>query len=144
VNQRLNHCFYNLFAKSTDNLLIQLIRYAFVGGAAFVVDFGLLFFLTSYCGLFYQVSACISFIAGLTVNYLISISWVFNKRRMHNKMLGEFLLFALVGVIGLGLNALIMYLFTDIIGLFYLLSKIISTIIVFGWNFLGRRYLSNH
>jgi putative flippase GtrA len=45
-----------------------------------------------------------------------------------------------VGLIGLGLNALIIYIFTELAHVYYLLSKIISTIIVFLWNFLARRY----
>jgi putative flippase GtrA len=112
-----------------------------VGGVAFAVDFGLLFLLTSYCGLFYLLSACLSFMAGLTVNYFICISWVFNQRRGDDGAWPQFISFALVGVVGLGFNALIMYLSTDVFGMFYLLSKIISTVIVLGWNFLGRRYI---
>ena len=135
---------YALFAKPTENFMVQLFRYGFVGGLAFVVDFGLLFLLTNYCGVFYQVSACISFIAGLTVNYLISIAWVFNKSKSNNTALTDFLLFALVGVVGLGLNAVIMYACTELLGVYYLLSKIISTVIVFVWNFIGRRYFSKH
>jgi putative flippase GtrA len=112
-----------------------------VGGIAFVVDFGLLFLLTAYAGLHYQWSAAISFIAGLAVNYMISITWVFNADEGSRNRLYEFLMFAVVGVIGLGLNALIIYVFTELVGVYYLISKIISTIIVFLWNFLGRRYL---
>ena len=133
-----------LLTKPTGNAFVQLLRYGFVGGAAFVVDFGLLYLLTQYGGLHYQLSAGISFMAGLIVNYLLSISWVFNRSVSDNDALKGFLLFSLIGVVGLGLNALILWVCTEWLGLFYLLSKIISTGIVFLWNFLGRRYLSTH
>lgn len=134
--------FKRLFIIPSDSLFPQLLRYAFVGGIAFVADFGLLYLLTQYVGLHYQVSACISFTVGLTVNYFLSVSWVFNKDRDKSKGLTEFLIFALVGVVGLGLNALIMYILTDLYGMLYMISKIFSTIVVFGWNFIGRRYTS--
>jgi putative flippase GtrA len=136
----MNHFVSNLVANKTDNLFVQLFRYTFVGGIAFVVDFGLLFVLTTYAGFHYQLSAALSFIAGLTVNYLMSIKWVFNADANRNKTL-DFFLFAIIGVIGLVLNALIIYAFTELVGVYYLISKIISTIIVFFWNFLGRRYI---
>ena len=139
----ISFCIMNksLLTGHTDNMLVQLFRYAFVGGTAFVVDFGLLALLTEWCGLNYQLSACISFIAGLTVNYLMSIRWVFNQSSTlpRSQKIADFVSFAIVGIIGLGLNALIMWLFTDILTLHYLLSKIISTVVVFFWNFIGRR-----
>jgi putative flippase GtrA len=137
----MNQFISKLFNDKTNNLFIQLFRYTFVGGIAFVVDFGLLFLLTTYAGVYYQVSAAVSFIAGLAVNYLISITWVFNADDGNRNRMLEFVLFAMVGVIGLGLNALVIYVFTELIGVHYLVSKIISTVIVFLWNFLGRRYL---
>lgn len=130
-----------LLARRSDNLAVQLFRYLLVGGAAFAVDFGLLFLLTEYCGFYYQVSAALSFIAGLAANYLLSIKWVFNAADGRANVAAEFAMFALVGVIGLLVNALVMYLLTDLCGVHYLLSKIISTIVVFLWNFFGRRYL---
>jgi putative flippase GtrA len=53
-----------LFAQKTNKVFIQLFRYTFVGGFAFLVDFGLLFFLKEVCGLHYLLSATLSFIAG--------------------------------------------------------------------------------
>ena len=70
---------HRLFVYKTNNLLIQLIRYTIVGGLAFIVDFGLLFLLTEYFGLYYILSATCSFLAGLLVNYYISTAWVFES-----------------------------------------------------------------
>lgn len=128
----------------TNNILIQLFRYFFVGGTAFIVDFGLLAALTEFGGMPYQLSACVGFIGGLIVNYLLSIIWVFGSdAHTRGRRMAEFLAFALIGVIGLGLNALIMWIFTEVVMLHYLISKIISTIVVFAWNFLARRSLIN-
>ena len=129
-----------IFIEPTDNTLLQLFRYGFVGGAAFAVDYGTLFLLTHFVGVPYLWSAAVAFIFGLISNYLLSISWVFKKsgtmQRWH-----EFMFFAIIGVIGLIFNELIMYAGTDILHLHYMVSKLISTAIVFFWNFFARKFL---
>jgi len=119
--------------------LIQLFRYFFVGGLAFAADFITLFFLTEYVGVHYLVSAALAFILGLIVNYLLCIFWIFNIRRFSSRSL-EIILFVIIGIIGLGLNELIIWFFTEIAMLFYLISKLISTAIVYFWNFFARKY----
>ena len=67
-----------LLKDQTDKTKIQMFRYLFVGGAAFIVDFLSLFILTDFFGIYYLISAAIAFILGLIANYFLSISWVFN------------------------------------------------------------------
>jgi len=129
-----------IFVSETDNTFLQFFRYLFVGGGAFVVDFGLLFVFTYFLHLHYLLSATLSFIAGLLVNYFISTRWVFNRKTVKNKYL-EFLIFAIIGVIGLGFNDLFMWIFTDRCGIYFMLSKIITTAIVYFWNFFARKYI---
>ena len=129
-----------LFTGKTSDTLTQLFRYAFVGGLAFIVDYGSLWFLTEVCGLHYLLSAAIAFILGLTCNYLLSTAWVFSGRSLENRW-AEFAVFALIGVVGLGLNELIMWVGTDKLHLHYMLSKIVSTAIVFFWNFFARKFI---
>lgn len=128
----------SVFKGKTNNTLLQLFRYTFVGGVAFLVDLGTLFFLTEYFNIHYLVSAGIAFIFGLTINYLISVVWVFNSRAVENRVL-EFLLFTLIGLVGLVLNELFLWILTDMLVIYYLLSKVISTFIVYFWNFFARK-----
>lgn len=138
----MNKYLKSIFVSASDHPIVQLFRYAFVGGLAFIVDFSLLALLTEWVDMPYLLSACFGFIGGLTANYLMSIRWVFNKHTSDSKdAFVDFILFAAIGVVGLGLNALIMWIATEEFESHYLISKIISTIIVFGWNFLGRRVL---
>lgn len=127
-----------LLLESTDSTLVQLFRYTFVGGVAFVCDFGALYALTEFAGLHYLISASLSFLLGLAVNYALSILWVFSRHALRSRWV-EFGIFAAVGLVGLGLNALFMWLFTEVAGLHYLFSKIGSTILVFLWNFAARK-----
>lgn len=128
-----------LVARS-DRLVVQLARYVVVGGLAFVVDFGALIGLTELGGINYLASAAIAFLLGLVTNYLLSIGWVFNRRAVDNPG-AEFALFAGIGIVGLGLNEGIIWGLTEGLAVWYPLSKIASTAVVFGWNFGVRKAL---
>ncbi|MCI5737762.1 MAG: GtrA family protein [Methanobrevibacter ruminantium] len=129
-----------LFKDSTDNIFIQLFRYIFVGGTAFVVDFFFLYFFSDICGIYYLISAVLSFIISVIVNYIMSTKWVFNQYNIENKVL-EFNLFILISSVGLVFTEILLYFFTDICGFYYLISKIIAAIIILFWNFLARRVM---
>ena len=134
------HLIGKLFRDPTDNIIIQLFRYVFVGGTAFVVDFFFLYFFSDICGIYYLISAVFSFIISVLVNYVMSTRWVFNQDNIENKVV-EFNLFMLISTIGLVFTEILLYFFTDICGIHYLISKIISAVIVLFWNFLARRVM---
>jgi len=127
-----------LIIERSDNSVIQFFRYVFVGGTAFIVDFGLLYVLTDKLGVYYLLSATISFICGLLVNYALSIRWVFSKRRLSDSRM-EFIVFGLIGVIGVGINDVIIWCGVEILGIHYLWSKIMAAAVVLLWNFIARR-----
>ncbi|NHZ85963.1 MAG: GtrA family protein [Planctomycetia bacterium] len=132
-----------LLKNKTNNTLVQLFRYTFVGGIAFIFDFGTLYLLTEYFNIYYLVSAAIAFLLGLTINYFLSVIWVFQKRSLKSKYV-EFIVFALIGIIGLALNEFIIWFFTETVNIHYLQSKLISTVLVYLWNFFIRKYFLFH
>lgn len=127
-----------LLITETNSTALQFLRYSFVGGIAFVMDFGTLFSLTHFLGIHYLISAAAAFIIGLLINYAISSSWVFARRTIENRAL-EFTIFAAVGIAGLGLNELGMWLLAGLAALNYLWAKIITACIVYVWNFGARK-----
>lgn len=132
--------FEKLLINDTNNWFAQLFRYTIVGGLAFVVDYGLLFILTEYFHFHYLLSATISFIAGLVVNYMISTRWIFRHSKLENRMM-EFVIYSLIGVIGLLVNNAMLYLLTDYLHIHYMFSKLITAAVVMGWNFVGRKVI---
>ncbi len=128
-----------VLVQKTDNLIIQFFRYGFAGGVAFCVDFSLLYVLTDIFHIYYLISAAFSFIPGILVNYLLSVHWVFNKRAVKNRK-AEFLFFTMIGLVGLGWNELFMWLFTDVAGFYYLVSKLFSTALGYLWNFSAKKF----
>lgn len=129
-----------LLKDNTDKTHVQMFRYLLVGGTSFIVDFLSLFILTDFFGIYYLISAAIAFILGLIANYFLSVSWVFNKRKLENRHI-EFGIFATIGIIGLGFNEIFIWFFTQDLQIYYLISKIFAAIIILFWNFFARKYI---
>lgn len=121
----------------SSKLFKQLFRFGIVGGLAFLIDSGVLFVLTEYLNVYYLVSSVISFIVSLIFNYILSILWVFDVKK--KQTIKEISLFVILSVIGLGINQVVMYVGADILNIYYMICKIISTFIVMVYNFITRK-----
>lgn len=129
-----------LFREATDNTIIQFFRYLFVGGIAAVVNIGMLYVFTDIMHINYIISNILSFTLGLFTNYILSKKFVFQGETSISKT-KEFIIYAIIGVLGLGIDTFLVWLFTDVFKVYYMLSKLISTMIVFVWNFGARKVL---
>lgn len=132
--------FFRLLVKErTPDIRIQILRYLVSGGVAFLVDTGILALLTETLGKDYLLLwTAAAFAAGLLVTYLFSILWVFDNRSMKSRA-AEISIFVLIGVTGLGLTELLMWLLSGKAGIHYLLAKVITTVLVFIWNFAAKK-----
>lgn len=126
-----------LFIEKTTDTKIQFLRYLFVGGFAAVVNIGSLYVFTEICNMYYLIANILGFILGLLTNYFLSKLLVFAKEGNFSKFI-EFIIYAIIGVVGLGLDTLFLWIFTTM-GIYYLISKLISTALVFIWNFTARK-----
>lgn len=125
----------------TAKLLIrQFLLYGVVGAIACLADWVSLWGFTELVHLHYLISAAMAFIIGLAINYSLSTQWVFSEHRLSNKK-AEFIIFSIIGVVGLFLNEILIYIITTQAGTHYMLSKLISTAIVFLWNFGARKII---
>lgn len=120
-----------------SKLFKQLFRFGVVGGLAFLIDAGLLYILTEFCHIHYLISSVISFTVSLAFNYILSIIWVFDVKKKQTYK--DVILFVVLSVIGLGINQLVMFLGVDFLHIYYMLCKVISTIIVMIYNFITRK-----
>ncbi len=130
----------DFFYGKTDNTFFQLFRYSLVGGLAFMADVTTLVFLTEFHGVNYLFSAGVGFLVGLLINYVLSVTWVFSESSYDSKIL-EFIFFLSIGLIGLVFNELFIWIFTEKVKTHYLASKIVTTALVYFWNFFARKYL---
>lgn len=128
-----------LYARARS-ILPQFIKYFGAALVGFIFDFGILIIATSVLGLHYLIGATCGFIVGLIVVYILSSRYVFGESKLKNKNY-EIIIFALIGVVGLLILNSLMWIFTSVLGILYIVSKIIATVVVYAWNFFARRSL---
>ncbi len=119
-------------------LMEQIIKFGFVGFLCFFIDYGVMVFLTEVFQIDYLVSSGISFTVSVIVNYILSITFVFETDKDKNK-LKEFVVFVFLSVIGLGINEACMWLAVEAAGIYYMISKIGATAVVMVYNFVTRK-----
>jgi putative flippase GtrA len=119
-------------------MIIQFVKYVFVGGVAFVFDFATLYLLTEYAGLHYLLSAALAFIIGLNVNYFLAKYIVFKASKIENRH-KEYFFIILISLSGLALNQILIWSFTELIGVYYLFSKVVAAGIILVYNFAIRK-----
>lgn len=129
-----------LFLNKTDNFFLQFFRYIFVGGTSFLIHFFSFYIFTNICGIYYLISGILAFLIAVIVNYLLSTKWVFNQYNIENRVI-EFNLFLIISMIGLVINEIVLYIFTDLVGVNHLISLIIAACVAWLWNFVARRRL---
>ena len=139
---------------TTDNitklkkLIFEFLRYILVGGIAFLVDSGVLALFRELIlngGTSTELFICtaLGFIAGLVTNYVLSLVFVFRKSENSGnaKSIGGFIIFTVVGLIGLGLTELGMYVGVYVFCWHYLITKVLVAGLVMVWNYVGRKVL---
>ena len=125
------------FIEKTNDTKIQFIRYVFVGGTAFVFDAASLWALSFL--MHYLIAAAAAFIIGLLINFFLSRLFVFTGNNVNAVI--EFVVYAVIGELGLGITELLMYIFTEKAGFYFMFSKIVTAIIVLIWNFGARKII---
>ena len=155
-----------LFGQTKKQLFWEIFRFLLVGGTATLVDYAVFYLFRDLLlparlieGGIWNVFSLIfatafGFGAGLTVNWILSVKFVFravkNKEEAHSKK--GFFIFAVIGLIGLGITelgvVLLVHIFPEItlfgVTEFLLpwdewLAKVIMTCIVLVFNYVGRK-----
>lgn len=119
----------------------EIFRFLAVGGFCFVLEFVLLYSLTEYGGLPPLISAPIAFTISLIVNYILCVTVVFEtKQQTKNQMF----LFVVTSLMGLGVNQITMWFFIEVVGLWYMIAKVIAAAVVMIWNYVTKRMILRH
>jgi putative flippase GtrA len=127
-----------LFPK--NEILRQAVKYLVVGGTCTLLDFSILYILAEWMGMNYIIASVISFLCGVMLNYFACTYWIFHVRIIQKKRY-EFLLYVLISLVGLLINTGTIWLLTTYASIYFMYSKLLSTIVTYFWNFLSRKYL---
>ena len=126
----------------TDRLLHHdLSRYFLASLLALAVDTGTLSFCLRVAHLSLAWSATTGFALGALFAYVLSIRWVFKARAFGNTPALEFLTFIGIGIGGLGLTQLVLWMGVTRLGLLAEAVKLAAAILTFLFNYLVRKSL---
>lgn len=116
------------------------IKYVIAGGTAATVNLTLLFILTDLIGIYYIISATLAFIAAFFVSFSLQKLWTF-RDKSRDQIGKQMSIYLVVGVTGLGINAVGMYTLVEKVGLYYILAQIVMGMIIAVGNFLIYRFI---
>ena len=120
-------------------LFEPIIKFGLVGCLCFFIDYGIMVFLTEVVNVNYLISSGISFSVSVIVNYVLSLAFVFDTKK--GNKIKEFVIFVVLSIIGLGINQVLMWFCVDVLGIFYMISKIGATAVVMVYNFITRKLI---
>ncbi|MBE5895317.1 MAG: GtrA family protein [Lachnospiraceae bacterium] len=131
-------------------LFAQLMKFGVVGATCFVIDFAITVGLKAL-GVHYLIAAFWGFVISVTVNYLLSFRFVFERKEDLSRR-KEFIIFVALSIAGLGINEVLMYVCVDLVyvknaflqsllteNLAVAAAKIVATAVVMVYNFVTRK-----
>ena len=127
-----------LFFAPTNNGWVQLFRYGFVGGGAFIVDFST-YCLLEWAGIYYLFAGVGAFIIGFAFNFTVSRILIFcagSKQKVERQELFSVLV---ISCIGLVLTEILLFVGVQSLHMDYRVSKILASILVLFWNYFARK-----
>lgn len=120
----------------------QIIKFGAVGFLCFFIEYALLILLKELLHLDVLVANLLAFVVSATVNYILSILFVFETDKNKNRV-KEFLLFFALSVGGLIINEIVMWAGTKVLDPFwsrsYIIVKPFATGVVMVYNFITRK-----
>lgn len=117
----------------------HLVLYGIIGSFSSGLDFLIYTFLVQLVGLQYLVANCISVVAGISTSFYLNRNYNF-KVKDHTKR--RFSIFLTVGLCGLVMSNLVLYICIDNLGMDKLISKLLSIVLVVFFQFLINKYLT--
>ena len=139
-------------------LFAQIIKFGAVGFLCFFIDYFIMIGLTELVGIPSLISSGCSYTISTIVNYILSVTVVFDADKEANKIV-QFVVFVVLSLIGLGINQLCMWGGTSWLENLmeqsqalaaysryaYMVVKIFATAVVMVYNFITRKiFIEKH
>lgn len=127
--------YFNLIYNKFRNLIL----YGIIGCFTSSLDFCIFTLLSKYIGLYYIVANCISVLVGITTSFILNRSYNF---KVKDKTKTRFIIFLSIGLSGLMLSNIILWLGIDQFQLNELYTKLASIIFVVFFQFLLNKFIT--
>jgi len=124
------------YAKKFEPL--RFIKFCLVGLTGTLINMGLVWALTEHAGLPYLISAAIAIETSIVSNFTFHDFFTFSDRHSPtaNIFFRRLLRYNLISLVGLLINLGVLWFFTELVGLHYLLSNLFGIISATLWRYL--------
>ncbi len=123
--------------------LQRLFRFIISGGTAAFVNIAVLYLLTRYAGVWYLASSVVAVLTAMLVGFLLQKFWTFNSRT-HQHTAHELLHYVGINVFNLALNTVLLYVFVEWVGLWYVVAQIVTSVLLAFESFFVYRIIFSH
>jgi len=120
------------------NVIKEFVKFGVVGGIGTLINIAILYLLTEKVGVYYLISAIFSFLVAMSSNFILNKIWTF-KENIKIGIGKKYLQFGLVSVSALLVNLFFLYIFTEVLGIYYIISQILAIGIALIINFIGNK-----
>lgn len=117
----------------------HLVLYGIIGSFSAGLDFVIYTLLVEFAEMPYLMANCISVLAGISVSFMLNRSFNF---KVKDRVARRFATFLAIGLSGLLLSNIILFLCIDQWGMHEVIAKILSIVLVVGLQFLLNKIIT--
>jgi predicted glycoside hydrolase/deacetylase ChbG (UPF0249 family)/putative flippase GtrA len=125
---------------TTGTRILEVMRFLVAGSIATGTNLGLLYIFTELAGIWYLVSALLSYSIATIVSFGLQKFWAFTHRSTEHAR-REFALYVANNVLGVACNLVGLHLLVEYAQMWYMLAQFILLAIIAAWNFLVFRFV---
>ncbi|MDO8460454.1 MAG: GtrA family protein [Nanoarchaeota archaeon] len=117
----------------------EFIKFVAVGVVNTVINLFVLYILTEFFSVWYILSSLLAFLLAVTNSFIMNTIWTFKSNIKHKTAI-RYTKFFIVSIITALFNLLFLYVFTEFVGLWYMLSQLIAIALTLMINFVGNKF----
>ncbi|NCP72339.1 GtrA family protein [archaeon] len=128
---------FKLFYKNKKTL-----KYLVIGLSGEIIDFSFLLLFTEVFNIFYLLSAVIAYFFAIINNFFLNVIFTFKYKPLNkSELIGALFNYFLVSLFGFILSVLLIFVFVEVLNIYYLIGKVFSSIIVFIMIYTGHNFV---
>ncbi len=124
-----------------QEIIKNFFGYAFVGGISNVLEIGYLFLFKEFFGIWYLIASAAAFAIGSFQTFFGRKFFVFKDSNLKT-IPRQITLYGIVFGIGILINLVLMYIFVEVLHIYYAIAYIISVIFTGAVGFLWNKFVT--
>ncbi len=134
----IDYIYHLIYLSLRTGDLKRFTKYSIIGISGIFVNTFVLYFFTSILGVFYLLSSAVAYEISILTNFLLNDTWTFKDividGKSHN-FVTRAIYYNSAMITGAILGIFLLYVFTNIFSIHYVISNLISIFIVFLWRY---------